>query len=177
MGSSEILIKISTYLEKSVINLYNFMIKENWCGACHASSSVLYVALSELGFKPVLCIGEVEGEGLYFDHSWIVLDGKIIDLSLSMTMLNGMSVCGLIVCGKDIDTNEAPNLQYGICGRGLEGEAKMVMNMPFVQYMNGFPYGKDGLWTIVAKVLEKEVDINQMRKKYKNTRRILIRKN
>lgn len=68
-------------------NMYRYMERKQWWGACHASCAALYVCLSELGYKPKLCIGEVLGQGLYFDHSWISLDDKMIDLAISMTML------------------------------------------------------------------------------------------
>ena len=61
-------------------NMYRYMERKQWWGACHASCAALYVCLSELGYKPKLCIGEVFGQGLYFDHSWISLDDKMIDL-------------------------------------------------------------------------------------------------
>ena len=159
-----------------LINLFNFMVKENWCGACHACSSILYVALSELGYKPILCIGEVLGDSLYFDHSWIELNGKIFDLAINMTMLNGLAVSGVVIGGTDIDTNKISTLKYGVCGRGIEDEARIVMNTPFTQYMNRFQYGKDGLWSIVEIVLQKKVDIRDLRKKYNNTKRRLIRR-
>ena len=52
-------------------NLNSYMHKKQWWGACHASCAALYVALCEAGYQPKLCIGEMLGEGLYFDHSWI----------------------------------------------------------------------------------------------------------
>ena len=47
-------------------NMYRYMERKQWWGACHASCAALYVCLSELGYKPKLCIGEVFGQGLYF---------------------------------------------------------------------------------------------------------------
>ena len=70
-------------------NMYRYMERKQWWGACHASCAALYVCLSELGYKPKLCIGEVLGQGLYFDHSWVSLDDKMIDLAISMTLLGG----------------------------------------------------------------------------------------
>lgn len=54
-----------------------------WVGECHATSAVLYVALKELGLDPRLCVGEVDA-GFLFDHSWVELDDKIIDLAVSL---------------------------------------------------------------------------------------------
>ena len=45
-------------------NMYRYMERKQWWGACHASCAALYVCLSEIGYKPKLCIGEVLGQGL-----------------------------------------------------------------------------------------------------------------
>ena len=77
-------------------NMYRYMERKQWWDACHASCAALYVCLSEIGYKPKLCIGEVLGQGLYFDHSWINLDDKMIDLAISMTLLGGAPASGVI---------------------------------------------------------------------------------
>lgn len=69
--------------------MYRYMERKQWRGACHALCAALYVFLSVIGYKNDLCIGEVLGQELYFDHSWISLDDKMIDLAISMTLLGG----------------------------------------------------------------------------------------
>lgn len=147
-------------------NMYRYMERKQWWGACHASCAALYVCLSELGYKPKLCIGEVLGQGLYFDHSWISLDDKMIDLAISMTMLGGASASGVIILGKDIKTGLPPILDYGVPGRGIEDQAKFVMGLPFNQYMDSFPDEKGGLWGVVREVLSTDVNILLNREKY-----------
>lgn len=156
-------------------NMYRYMERKQWWGACHASCAALYVCLSELGYKPKLCIGEVLGQGLYFDHSWISLDDKMIDLAISMTMLGGAPASGVIILGKDIKTGLPPILDYGVPGRGIEDQAKFVMGLPFTQYMDSFPDEKGGLWGVVREVLSTDVNIPSLREKYKDTKRVLIR--
>ena len=85
-------------------SMYRYMERKQWWGACHATCAALYVCLTEIGYTPDLCIGEVLGQGLYFDHSWISLDDKMIDLAISMTLLGGAPASGVIVFGKDIKT-------------------------------------------------------------------------
>jgi hypothetical protein len=131
--------------------------------------------LSEFGYKPDLCIGEVLGQGLYFDHSWISLDDKMIDLAISMTLLGGAPASGVIIFGKDIKTGLPPVLDYGVPGRGIEDQAKFVMELPFNQYMDSFPDEKDGLWGVVREVLSTDINIPSLREKYKDTKRVLIR--
>ena len=114
-------------------------------------------------------------EGLYFDHSWISLDDKMIDLAISMTLLGGAPASGAIIFGKDIKTGLPPILDYGVPGRGIEDQAKFVMELPFNQYMDSFPEEKDGLWGVVREVLSTDINIPSLREKYKDTKRVLIR--
>ena len=160
----------------ALCNLSRYMQRRQWWGACHASSSALYVALSELGFKPRLCIGEVKERDIYFDHSWIELDGKIIDMAIGMTLMGGASVSEPILFGKNIKTGREPIVEYGFCGRGIEDESLSVLNLPFVDYMDAYPDEKDGLWSVVSELIGREIDIDILRCKYKDVDRILIRK-
>ena len=80
-----------------------------------------------LGYSPKLCIGEMLGQGLYFDHSWIELDGQILDIAISMTLLGGAPVSEPIVFGKNIRSGKEPVIKYGVPGRGIEGETLVVI--------------------------------------------------
>ncbi len=157
-------------------NLNRYMQRKQWWGACHASCSALYVALSELGYSPKLCIGEMMGQGLYFDHSWIELDGKIIDMAIRMTLLGGVPASEPILFGKNIRNGMEPVIEYGVPGRGIEGESLIVINLPFTDYMNAFPDEKDGLWGVVRELLDTEIDIENLRNKYKDVERVIVRK-
>ena len=158
-----------------LVNTYRYIERKQWWGACHATCAALYVGLSELGYSPALCIGEVLGQGLYFDHSWITVDGLIIDLAISMTLLGGRPASEMIVFGKDIKRRLPPVLDYGVPGRGIDDQAKFVMCLPFIQYMDSFPDEKDGLWGIVREILDSDIDIPALREKYKDTKRVLVR--
>lgn len=164
------------HLSDSLKNLYRYMHTKQWWGACHATCSVLYVVLSELGYSPELCIGEVYGGDLYFDHSWIEIDGKIIDLAINMTLLGGAAASGVIIFDKDIETGNKYTLNYGVAGRRIEGETLTVMNLSFVDYMDAYPEEKNGLWDVVSKVLGSPVDVAKLREKYMETQRHLVRR-
>ncbi len=157
-------------------NLNRYMQRKQWWGVCHASCSALYVALSELGYSPKLCIGEMIGQGLYFDHSWIELDGKIIDMAIRMTLLGGVPASEPILFGKNIRNGMEPVIEYGVPGRGIEGESLIVINLPFTDYMNAFPDEQDGLWGVVRELLDTEIDIKNLRNKYKDVERVIVRK-
>lgn len=165
----------SPKLINAVCTLYRYMQQNHWTGACHASSSVLYVALSELGYRPILCIGEVYGKHLYFDHSWIELDGKIIDLAISMTLFHHMAVTGPVILDTDILTGKKTSVQYGVSGRGIEEGCSVMMDTPFDLYMDINSCGGRKLWEIVSLVLEKEINTDRLRMKYANVKRELVR--
>ena len=163
--------KYNERLSEILIELYRYMKETKWYGACHASASVLYVALKEEGFSPKICTGEVQYKNYLFDHSWIELDNKKIDLAISMTLENGMSVSAPIILDIDIETNKVTEIKYGVMVRGLDDEALTFSSLPFYLYMDMYPYNDKGLWGIVEKVLKREVDIEKMRGKYQTINR------
>ena len=156
-------------------NLLRYMKEKQWIGACHATASVLYIVLSEMGLKPTLCVGEVDAQTYGFDHSWITVDNKIIDLACYMTLMGGAPASNPVIFDKDVVSKQKPNLTYGIqTVSGLDMETKMVIARPFGEYMQGFPDAKDGLWTIV-KLLLPEVDIALIKEKYKSVERTVVK--
>lgn len=158
-----------------ICNLYRYMNEKQWMGACHATCAVLYVALKELGENVELCIGEVDTGLFAFDHSWILVDGKKIDLAAAITMQGGLPVSGPIAFDKDIRTGLPSDLTYGIYKSGLDSEANMIMNIPFGMYMDNFPDEKNGLWGVLKKVYPGEVDIDSIKVKYSNVERKYVR--
>ena len=66
---------------------------------------------------------------------------------------------------------------YGVMlpGRGIEGETLVVNSLPFIDYMDGFPDEKNGLWGVVQELLGRKVDIPDLREKYKNVERVIVR--
>jgi len=85
------------------------------------------------------------GQGLYFDQSWIELNGKIIDMAINMTFLDGASTTESILFGKNIRNGMETVIEYGVPGRGIEGKSLIVMNLLFTDYINAFSDEKDGL--------------------------------
>lgn len=151
-------------------NLIQYMKKQRWIGACHATTAVMFVALSEMGFSPKACIGEVKDDVFgVFDHSWIELDNRIVDLACSMTLLNGQSVNAPVIFDVDSYTGKKYELAYGIYYKGLGRDAEHVMNTSFCDYMNAYPECKNGLWDVVGIVLDKKSNISELRSKYQDT--------
>ena len=155
-------------------NMHRYMEAKQWIGACHAISSALYVALSEIGATPRLCIGEVAGDGFVFDHSWLELDGKIIDLAINRTLLDGQAASGIIILGQDISTGKPPLLRYGVSETGIEGEAALVLSTPFATFMDNFPGETNGLWGVVQTILQKPIDLRILHEKYSEVNRVFV---
>lgn len=154
-----------------ILSLLNFIINQKWYGACYATSAILHVALSELGYKPKLCIGEVlanDGTGLYFDHGWIELDNKIIDLACYKT-LRMKSLSYPIVFDKEIISEEKYKMTYGININGLDIEAKKISSLPLNAYMSKnlkFTNHRYSLFDITNFTLNKSGSTKYLKEKY-----------
>lgn len=183
---SENIVKIiedSTYdseLADTLLNLFDYMIEKNLIGGCHALSAVLYIALNEMGYSPILCIGECQKNGRRpFDHSWIEIDNKTIDLSIYMPMQNKRgSFGGPVILNIDSYSFAPNNLDYGInTGLPFSSDTTFAINTGLTEYMDKFPFDEDGLWTVLEKiyVYEGELDIASLKNKYKDVKRKLIR--
>lgn len=160
-----------------ICNLIRFMYDTTWIGACHATASVLYVALNELGYNVELYTGEVAGRGIApFDHSWITLDGKIIDIAVIMTLMGGLPISEPIILNKNIATGGASDLDYGIeSPYGLDEDTKWIISLSLTEFMDKYPEDKNGLWSIVNKVSPLTYDINALRAKYSTYHRIYFK--
>lgn len=158
-------------------NLMAYIEEKRWQGACHACSSVLYVALRERGLEPELCIGECRygADGIPFDHSWIELDGRPFDVACAMRLDTGEPICAPVIGGVDVETGEPTDMRYGIAFRGLDAEAQMVCMLPFTDYMDGYPSERDGLWTVVGRCLGEPVNVSDLRGRYANVERVYVR--
>lgn len=168
--------QMSDNCANAIITLYDFMVMQDYYGGCHALSSVLYVVLSELGLSPKLCVGECRAPaGFVFDHSWITLDGNIIDLAVYYPYTEQInSVSGPIILGRDVITNNPPRTQYGVSSGGeLSADTLLVIGSDFVDYMDNFPFGRYGLWSLVMDALHitDVLTVNALRLKYRSTQR------
>lgn len=165
-----------------ICNLYKFMKEIPWIGACHATCSIMYVGFCELGYNPKLYIGEATIPTVpRFDHSWITLDEKVVDLAIALPLSNDYNptskpLSNPIVFDINIATNTKHDILYGCEGAKLDDNASFVFNTPFVQYMeNDMENGKyGGLWGILERVFPKDINITEIKKKYDKVQRIFI---
>ncbi len=141
-------------------------------GACHLISGIFYILLKEQDIECELCIGEVQAKFGLFDHSWIQINGDIYDIAIQAQL--DYKDRDPIFAGIDLGTGKKTDSKYGIDGKGLDAIANMVLNMPFVEYMDNAPVN---VWDITRKLLKKlniTKSAEELRKKYKDTERILI---
>ena len=162
-------------MSQIIIKLLDYMNKKQWYGACHACSSVLYVLLSEIGYKPNLYVGEVKEKNYLFDHSWIEIDNKVIDLAISMTLENGIAVSAPVILDINSETKEKTTIEYGIRGQGLDDETLFLLNLTFNDYMKFFPDNDRGLWGIIEEILGRQINIEEFERKYYTTQRQIKR--
>lgn len=172
---------LSEQIQFVLLNLFDYMMKKQIYGCCHALSSALYVALCELGESPQLYVGECfTSKEEPFDHSWITLNGKIIDIAIYMPLSQKCnSVTGVVVMDIDTSTQKKVDTQYGYeTGLDFDYETKVLIQTPFVEYMNAYPFERNGLWTVVQMILSDtfEFDVNTIKDKYANTERIIYSK-
>ena len=177
--------KIADVIQSNGLNpllgdlLYNAyrLIIGRMAGMCHALSSVLYVGISETGYEPEICIGEVDDplqRVTRFDHSWILLNGKIIDIAIAYVIDNPIlhtakELTGPIILNNDLKTGRTYDMVYGVQGFGIEGlgpETRFVMNAPFCDYMDG-----GHLWDLLKSIYPGELNVAELREKYRNVSR------
>lgn len=159
--------ELSISVGAGLSRIMDYMVQTNFIGACHSISSVIYIALAELGYAPDLLIGEVlSNNGTPFDHSWVELDGKVIDLAVWKNM-QGNRICNPIVMNIDVITGKPHNLSYGIRFLGLDAQASIAQSLSLSEYMDSYPNDRNKLWNLVSLFLNRDIDIDTLREKYK----------
>ena len=158
-------------VKKTFFTVLNYIQKNDWNGACHASSSVMYLLLKEQGVNAKLYLGEVKREGMTFDHSWLEVDGQPLDAAISNTQIKGIQFPAVFF-GVELETEESTKSNYSFrSGSGLEPEMAFYNNNTLGFYLDGFPNHPKGLWGI-ASILAKEMgikfNIGKAKKKYSN---------
>lgn len=125
-------------------NLLNYMNKEGWAGACHATTAMMYAFGLKIGLNPIACIGEVEKKGdKPFDHSWLTIDDKIYDLAISLPLPDGFHMAtGPVYASIDKKTNKEVDIKYGIKFLGLGPQAMFAYQNNLYSYISKCPSPK-----------------------------------
>lgn len=112
-----------------------FVWEQRHAGACHDTSAVLYMLMSEQGLVPTLNLGEVKAAAGIFDHSWVEVDGLIFDAAVCLPQEAGAHVGGPIFASVDLAANRPTELKFAVTsGRGLDAEALLVASLSLSDY-------------------------------------------
>lgn len=132
-------------VRNSFCSLVDFIHREDWQGACHASTTVLFSLLSAQGIEADICLGEVCFGDIFFDHSWVEVDGEIYDAAISNTLVSGLFFPP-VFRGIDLATAQPTELRYGIpSGQGYDASAEWIRSISVSEYMSAFPDHPQGL--------------------------------
>ncbi|MBO6655905.1 MAG: lasso peptide biosynthesis protein [Pseudomonadales bacterium] len=159
-------------LKKYYFGLLNFIHQNDWTGACHASSSILYVLLQEEDIDAKIYIGEAVRGSIVFDHSWVEVGGEPLDAAISNTLIEGIRFPPVFL-GYDLDSGERTQTNYSfIGGSGLEAEMAFYASHTLGTYMDNFPGHPEGVWGVardVAKSIGQKLNLNRARRRYADT--------
>lgn len=146
-----------------------FVIEEQYRGACHASSAVLYVLLRELNIDATINIGELGRDKLCFDHSWVEVEGKIFDVAVARP-LEPIFDSAPVFMSHNLESMKAPLWEYGISS-GMRDDpfVELIKAGSFATFMDNAPVHKNGLWHLVQKFGNRcglKINLNKTRQKY-----------
>lgn len=159
---------------KAYFAVLKLISEEKWKGACHSSSSILYVMLKEYGINADLVIGEVKSAELVqpYDHSWIEIEGKVFDAAI-LEPLSNVKAHAPVFYSKNVTNQQEIDAKYGIKFLGLGMEAQQALNTNFVDYMDGFP-AEGGLWSVVeslSRSINFPIKTDEIKQRYINVKR------
>ena len=133
-----------------------YLVDNGLWGACHDSSAVLYMLLLEQGVKAELIIGEVHAEGMYFDHSWVEVDGLIYDPAVGFPRTeDGKYVGPSVFASRELAGLQVTTLGFGaVSPSGLRKTAQEVATFDLKRYEKGQPAGT-GIWDVAPRLAAK----------------------
>ncbi|HDR8994456.1 TPA: hypothetical protein QDB01_000333 [Burkholderia vietnamiensis] len=118
--------------------MLKFVVGTQYFGGCHDTSALMYMRLLRAGLPKdnvALCIGEVVGPGGPFDHSWVEVNGKVLDVAICAPNESGKFAGGPVFGGIDLGSNTEPKCRFGVSsGSPLEPDAAMVYSMNLREY-------------------------------------------
>lgn len=136
---------------------FDFIAEHNYQGGCHLISAIIHILLTEKGYKSVVRLGEVQIEDIVFDHSWIELNGEVIDVAIMNTLQDGIKIPPVIF-GTSVATGKQVEYQYGV-SKDIDKTAQLVLSMSIGQYiMDGLSYGSLDIMKIIAEKSSTSLD-------------------
>lgn len=124
---------IEQAVKTTLISAYDFIVENQFQGGCHLISAILFMLLSEQGYEPIAKTGEVGTADYLFDHSWLELDGKVIDLTI-MNTLDDNKKLPPVVMNKSVSSGLEPDYKYGV-SPNLDGNTQLILAQSICQYI------------------------------------------
>ncbi len=155
--------------------LLKFIWEHQYAGACHDTSAVLYMLLSELGLSPTLNVGEVQASAGIFDHSWVEIDNLVFDAAVCLPQEGGSHVGGPVFAGVDLSTGLNTSLNYGIhSGQDFGTDALPAVSLNLEDYAAIQP--QPNIWTLVVALggrIDLELTFAGMKQRYGTVTRVV----
>ena len=142
-------IKNESKFKRAFSLLFQFIDEQGWSGACHPSVAVLFAICKKLGIQATPCIGEAGINGAAFDHSWLLINGKVFDVAI-VWPLNESFATGPIFNGIDLYEQREAEIDYGAFFRGLDNEAKTIFAKDIYTYIIEAP--NDLLFDLIGSI-------------------------
>lgn len=119
---------------------FDFIVEHDYQGGCHLVSAILHIILTEKGYEPVVRLGEVQVADSVFDHSWIELDGEVIDVAIMNTLQDDFKLPPVLY-GKSVASGKPVDCQYGVSSY-IDATAQLVITQSIGEYiMTGVSHG------------------------------------
>ncbi|MDD9261699.1 MULTISPECIES: SEC-C metal-binding domain-containing protein [Bacillus cereus group] len=159
-------------IKKIIRGSFNFIVEHDYQGGCHLISAIIHILLTEKGYDSVVRIGEVKINNFVFDHSWVEIEGEVIDIAIMNTLQNGLRFAPVIY-GKSITTGTNVEYTYGV-SHALDATAQLVISQSIGQYiMDGVSHGSLEIMKLIAEDAGIMFDnIHEIIGKYLDTYRI-----
>lgn len=146
-------------------NLQQYIVENDWKGACHITTLILTFAALDLKFDAKPCIGEVKAGNVKFDHSWLEIDGKIYDASIIRPLVH--SPFSSVYNSIDLNTKIQTALEYSfIQDADRFGIAKQIVSKSIFDYASEFPNGFDKVMSNIVRPHIPKTTIAAYREKY-----------
>lgn len=124
--------------KKAFFRLTDYVLERGWCGACHATTAIMFCIAKRLGIPALACIGEARKDGIVFDHSWLEIGGEPFDIAILLPLKMHMST-GPVYCGIDLKTGLKADIEYGVSFQGLDEQASRVYSLNLYHYLKKCP--------------------------------------
>ena len=145
-----------------VTRCFNLIEQHQEPDGCLSNSIALYICAKEYGYNPVLCYGLCELDGIEFYHSWIEIDGIVIDLSI----YGNVNYSPFAMWENNLEvpyigTYQDSAVQYGKFKFDDDWSYSLIAQVEgwsFEKYMNGLP--QNAMWKVVCKILDRTTTPN-----------------